>query len=393
MEIQKDITDAIKYVGVNDHDIDLFEGQYVVPLGMAYNSYVILGGEKTAVMDTVDARFFEAWQANIKGILGDKAPDYLIVQHMEPDHSACIAKFLEANPGTTVVSSAQAFRMMKNFFGTEFADRRLVVKEGDTLAVGSHTLAFVAAPMVHWPEVIVTYDVAEKALFSADGFGKFGANDVEDPEGWDCEARRYYIGIVGKYGPQVQALLKKAAGLQIEKVLPLHGPILTTAEEIGHAVKQYDTWSSYGVESEGVCIAYTSVYGHTKAAALKLKELLLVKGCPKVACSDLARDDMPEAVEDAFRYGKLVLATTTYNGDIFPFMRTFIDHLTERNYQNRLVGFIENGSWAPMAAKVMKGMFEKSKGITFCENTVTVVSALNVDSEAKLAALADELLK
>ncbi len=393
MEIQKDITDAIKYVGVNDHDIDLFEGQYVVPLGMAYNSYVILGGEKTAVMDTVDARFFEAWQANIKGILGDKAPDYLIVQHMEPDHSACIAKFLEANPGTTVVSSAQAFRMMKNFFGTEFADRRLVVKEGDTLAVGSHTLAFVAAPMVHWPEVIVTYDVAEKALFSADGFGKFGANDVEDPEGWDCEARRYYIGIVGKYGPQVQALLKKAAGLQIEKVLPLHGPILTTAEEIGHAVKQYDTWSSYGVESEGVCIAYTSVYGHTKAAALKLKELLLAKGCPKVACSDLARDDMPETVEDAFRYGKLVLATTTYNGDIFPFMRTFIDHLTERNYQNRLVGFIENGSWAPMAAKVMKGMFEKSKGITFCENTVTVVSALNVDSEAKLAALADELLK
>ena len=393
MEIQKDITDAIKYVGVNDHDIDLFEGQYVVPLGMAYNSYVILGGEKTAVMDTVDARFFEAWQANIKGILGDKAPDYLIVQHMEPDHSACIAKFLEANPGTTVVSSAQAFRMMKNFFGTEFADRRLVVKEGDTLAVGSHTLAFVAAPMVHWPEVIVTYDVAEKALFSADGFGKFGANDVEDPEGWDCEARRYYIGIVGKYGPQVQALLKKAAGLQIEKVLPLHGPILTTAEEIGHAVKQYDTWSSYGVESEGVCIAYTSVYGHTKAAALKLKELLLAKGCPKVVCSDLARDDMPETVEDAFRYGKLVLATTTYNGDIFPFMRTFIDHLTERNYQNRLVGFIENGSWAPMAAKVMKGMFEKSKGITFCENTVTVVSALNVDSEAKLAALADELLK
>ena len=393
MEIQKDITDAIKYVGVNDHDIDLFEGQYVVPLGMAYNSYVILGGEKTAVMDTVDARFFEAWQANIKGILGDKAPDYLIVQHMEPDHSACIAKFLEANPGTTVVSSAQAFRMMKNFFGTEFADRRLVVKEGDTLAVGSHTLAFVAAPMVHWPEVIVTYDVAEKALFSADGFGKFGANDVEDPEGWDCEARRYYIGIVGKYGPQVQALLKKAAGLQIEKVLPLHGPILTMAEEIGHAVKQYDTWSSYGVESEGVCIAYTSVYGHTKAAALKLKELLLAKGCPKVAIADLARDDMPEAVEDAFRYGKLVLATTTYNGDIFPFMRTFIDHLTERNYQNRLVGFIENGSWAPMAAKVMKGMLEKSKGITFCENTVTVVSALNGDSEAKLAALADELLK
>ena len=393
MEIQKDITAAIKYVGVNDHDIDLFEGQYVVPLGMAYNSYVILGGEKTAVMDTVDARFFDAWQANVKAVLGGKEPDYLVVQHMEPDHSACIAKFLEAYPGTTVVSSAQAFRMMKNFFGTEFADRRLVVKEGDTLAVGSHTLAFVAAPMVHWPEVIVTYDVAEKALFSADGFGKFGANDVEDPEGWDCEARRYYIGIVGKYGPQVQALLKKAAGLQIEKILPLHGPILTTAEEIGHAVMQYDTWSSYGVESEGVCIAYTSVYGHTKAAALKLKELLLAKGCPKVACSDLARDDMPETVEDAFRYGKLVLATTTYNGDIFPFMRTFIDHLTERNYQNRLVGFIENGSWAPMAATVMKGMFEKSKNIAFCENTVTVLSALNADSEAKLAALVDELTK
>ena len=393
MSIPFDITGDIKYVGVNDHDIDLFEGQYVVPRGMAYNSYVILGSAKTAVMDTVDARFFDPWSENVKGALGGKSPDYLVVQHMEPDHSACIARFLEANPSTTVVSSAQAFRMMKNFFGTEFAERRLVVKEGDTLDLGGHVLAFVAAPMVHWPEVIVTYDTAEKVLFSADGFGKFGANDVEDPEGWDCEARRYYIGIVGKYGPQVQALLKKASGLQIEKILPLHGPILTTAEEIGHAVKQYDTWSSYGVESEGVCIAYTSVYGNTKAAALKLKDLLLAKGCPKVAIADLARDDMPETVEDAFRYGKLVLATTTYNADVFPFMRTFIDHLTERNYQNRLVGFIENGSWAPMAAKVMKGMLERSKNVTFCENTVTIVSALNADSEAKLAALADELLK
>lgn len=393
MAIDVNVTADIKYVGVNDHEVDLFEGQYVVPQGMAYNSYVILGGTKTAVMDTVDARFYDAWAANIKSVLGDASPDYLIVQHMEPDHSACIAKFLAANPTTTVVSSLAAFRMMKNFFGTDFAERRLMVKEGDTLAVGSHTLAFVAAPMVHWPEVIVTYDTTEKALFSADGFGKFGANDVVDPEGWDCEARRYYIGIVGKYGPQVQALLKKAAGLQIEKILPLHGPLLMTAEEIGHAVKQYDTWSSYGVESEGVCIAYTSVYGNTKAAALKLKEILLAKGCPKVACSDLARDDMPETVEDAFRYGKLVLATTTYNGDIFPFMRTFIDHLTERNYQNRLVGFIENGSWAPTAAKVMKGLFEASKGIAFCENTVTILSALNADSEAKLEALADELLK
>ena len=387
-----EICNGIRYVGVNDHEIDLFEGQYVVPNGMAYNSYVVLGSAKTAVMDTVDGRFFDPWSANVKAALDGRVPDYLVVQHMEPDHSACIARFLEANPSTVVVSSAQAFRMMRNFFGTEYADRRLVVKEGDTLDLGGHVLTFVAAPMVHWPEVIVTYDAAAKALFSADGFGKFGANDVEDPEGWDCEARRYYIGIVGKYGAQVQALLKKAAGLAIERILPLHGPLLQTPEEIAHAVKQYDTWSSYAVESPGVCIAYTSVYGNTKAAALKLKELLLAKGCPKVACADLARDDMPETVEDAFRYGRLVLATTTYNADIFPFMRTFIDHLTERNYQNRLVGFIENGSWAPMAAKVMKGMLEKSKGITFCENTVTVVSALNADSEAKLAALADELL-
>ena len=386
------IADDIKYVGVNDHDVDLFEGQYVVPRGMAYNSYVVLGAEKTAVMDTVDARFLEEWSGNVKAALAGRALDYLVVQHMEPDHSACIARFLEANPGVTVVSSAQAFRMMKNFFGTEFEDRRLVVKEGDTLDLGGHVLTFVAAPMVHWPEVIVTYDAPAKTLFSADGFGKFGANDVEDPEGWDCEARRYYIGIVGKYGVQVQALLKKAAGLAIERILPLHGPLLQTPEEIAHVVKQYNTWSSYAVESEGVCIAYTSVYGHTKAAALKLKELLLAKGCPKVAITDLARDDMPEAVEDAFRYGKLVLATTTYNMDVFPFMRTFIEHLTERNYQNRLVGLVENGSWAPAAARVMKGLFEKSKGIVFCENTVTILSAMNAATEAKLAALADELL-
>ena len=388
MEISKDI----RYVGVDDHDIDLFEGQYVVPNGMAYNSYVVLGSAKTAVMDTVDGRFFEPWAANVKAALDGRAPDYLVVQHMEPDHSACIARFLEANPSTTVVSSAQAFRMMANFFGTDYADRRVVVKEGDTLDLGGHVLAFVAAPMVHWPEVIVTYDAAEKALFSADGFGKFGANDVEDPEGWDCEARRYYIGIVGKYGAQVQALLKKAAGLAIEKILPLHGPLLLAQDEIAHAVKQYDTWSSYAVESPGVCIAYTSVYGHTKAVALRLKEILEAKGCPKVACSDLARDDMPEVVEDAFRYGKLVLATTTYNADIFPFMRTFIDHLVERKYQNRLVGFIENGSWAPMAAKVMKGLLEGSKGIRFCANAVTVLSAPNAGTEAQLAALADELL-
>ena len=387
------ISDTIKYVGVNDHDIDLFEGQYVVPNGMAYNSYVVLGAEKSAVMDTVDARFGGEWLANVKAALGGKSPDYLVVQHMEPDHSANVAAFMDAFPQAKVVSSAQAFRMMKNFFGTEWEDRRVVVKEGDALDLGGRALAFVAAPMVHWPEVIMTYDAAEKALFSADGFGKFGANDVEDPEGWDCEARRYYFGIVGKYGPQVQAVLKKAAGLAIEKILPLHGPMLQTPEEIAHVMKQYATWSSYGVESEGVCIAYTSVYGHTKAAALKLAELLKAKGCPKVAVADLARDDMPETVEDAFRYGKLVLATTTYNADIFPFMLTFIEHLVERNYQNRTIGLIENGSWAPMAAKVMKGLFEKSKGIAFCENTVTVTSALSAASEAKLAALADELMK
>lgn len=385
------IAEDIKYVGVNDHEVDLFEGQYVVPLGMAYNSYLVKD-EKIVVFDTVDERFGDEWLKNIKDEIGDAPIDYLVVQHMEPDHSANVAKFAAAYPTATIVASAQAFVMMKSYFGDDFASRRLVVKEGDTLKTGKHVFAFVAAPMVHWPEVIVTYDTTDKILFSADGFGKFGALDREDPEGWDCEARRYYIGIVGKYGAQVQALLKKAAGLAIEKILPLHGPLLLTQDEIAHAVKQYDTWSSYAVESPGVCIAYTSVYGHTKAVALRLKEILEAKGCPKVACSDLARDDMPEVVEDAFRYGKLVLATTTYNADIFPFMRTFIDHLVERKYQNRLVGFIENGSWAPMAAKVMKGLLEGSKGIRFCANAVTVLSAPNAGTEAQLAALADELL-
>ena len=385
------IRDDIRYVGVDDHDVDLFEGQYVVPNGMAYNSYLVKDG-KTLVFDTVDARFGEAWLANIRAEIGDAPVDYLVVQHMEPDHSANVATFAAAYPQAVIVASAQAFCMMKNFFGTDFADRRLVVKEGDTLSTGRHVFAFVAAPMVHWPEVIVTYDTTGKILFSADGFGKFGANDVEDPEGWDCEARRYYIGIVGKYGPQTQALLKKAAGLEIRTICPLHGPVLSTPEEIAYAVKQYDTWSSYSVESPGVCICYTSVYGHTKAAVMKLKELLLAKGCPKVAVSDLARDDQPEAVEDAFRYGTLVLATTTYNADIFPWMRHFIDHLTERNFQKRRVAFVENGSWAPMAAKVMKGMFEKSKEIEFVEPVVTIRGALNEASEAQLSALADALV-
>ena len=381
----------VKYIGVNDHDIDLFEGQYVVPQGMAYNSYVVKD-EKTLVFDTVDRRFGDEWLKNLRGEVGDAPVDFLVVQHMEPDHSANIARFMEAYPKAVVVASAQAFSMMKNFFGTDYPDRRRIVKEGDTLSTGRHVFTFVAAPMVHWPEVVVTYDSTDRILFSADGFGKFGANDVEDPEGWDCEARRYYIGIVGKYGQQVQALLKKAAGLDIGTICPLHGPVLSTPEEIAHAVKQYDTWSSYSVESPGVCLAYTSVYGHTKAAALKLAEILKAKGCPKVAVSDLARDDQPEAVEDAFRYGKLILATTTYNTEIFPWMRHFIDHLTERNYQNRKVGLVENGSWAPSAAKVMKGLFAKSKGITFCDTVVTIRGALNADSEAQLEKLADEIL-
>ena len=384
-----EVTNDIRYVGVNDHEVDLFEGQYVVPRGMAYNSYVVLDN-KIAVMDTVDRRFADAWLKNVATELDGRAPDCLVVQHMEPDHSACIARFLETYPEATVVASAQAFKFMEQFFGPAIAPKRQVVKEGDVLDLGAHKLHFVSAPMVHWPEVIVTYDSTDKVLFSADGFGKFGANDVTDPEGWDCEARRYYIGIVGKFGAQVQVLLKKAATLDIAVVCPLHGPVLT-GEAIGHAVKQYDIWSGYRVESEGVCIAYTSVYGHTKDAAELLRDELLKKGCPKVAISDLARDDMPETVEDAFRYGKLVLATTTYNGGIFPFMRTFIDNLLERNYQNRQIAFIENGTWAPLAAKVMRGMFENSKGITFVEPIVTVRSALDDAARAKIAELAGVL--
>lgn len=386
------ITEDIQYVGVNDHQVDLFEGQYPVPNGMAYNSYVVLD-EKITVFDTVDQHFGAEWLGNIRALLGDRKPAYLVVQHMEPDHSANVAAFMSAYPDAQVVSSAPAFTMMKNFFGTDWADRRIVVKEGDTLVTGRHTFAFVAAPMVHWPEVIVTYDTTDKVLFSADGFGKFGANDVVDPEGWDCEARRYYIGIVGKYGAQTMALLKKAAGLDIRIICPLHGPVLDTPEAIAHAVKQYTTWASYAVESEGVLIAYTSVYGHTKAAVERLAEMLKARGCPKVVVADLARDEMFETIEDAFRYGKLVLATTTYNAEIFPFMRTFITHLTERNYQNRMIGLIENGSWAPTAARVMKGLFEKSKNITFCANTVHIKSALNEQSTGELAALADELCR
>ena len=381
------ITKDIKYIGVNDHQVDLFEGQYVVPNGMAYNSYVILD-EKVAVMDTVDIHFTQEWLDNLEKALEGRKPDYLVVQHMEPDHSASIDIFLTAYPETVVVSSAKAFAMMKNFFGKDYADRRVVVGEGDTLSLGSHVLTFVTAPMVHWPEVIVTYDAYDKVLFSADGFGKFGALDVE--EDWACEARRYYIGIVGKYGPQVQALLKKAAALDIQIICPLHGPVLT--ENLGYYINLYDIWSSYRVESEGVVIAYTSVYGNTRAAAELLARKLEEKG-QKVALNDLARCDMAEAVEDAFRYGKLVLATTTYNADIFPFMKEFIHHLTERNYQNRTVGMIENGSWAPMAAKVMMKMLEGSKNLTYAETTVRILSALNAQSEAQIEALAEELCR
>lgn len=384
MEITKDI----KYVGVNDHDVDLFEGQYVVENGMAYNSYVIMD-EKIAVMDTVDARFTHEWLDNIQSVLGSRRPDYLIIQHMEPDHSANIANFMETFKDTKIVSSQKAFVMMKQFFGTDFADRQVVVKEGDTLTLGKHTLAFVAAPMVHWPEVIVTYDTCDKVLFSADGFGKFGALDVE--EDWACEARRYYIGIVGKYGAQVQNLLKKAAGLDIQTICPLHGPILK--ENLGYYINLYDIWSSYAVESEGIVIAYTSVYGHTKKAVELLERKLIEKGCPKVSVFDLARDDMAEAVEDAFRYGKLVLATTTYNADIFPFMKEYIHHLTERNFQNRTIALIENGTWAPLAAKVMKNMFEGSKKLTFTDTTVHIKSALDEESTAQVEALADELCR
>ncbi len=382
------ITNDIKYLGVNDHQVDLFEGQYVVPNGMSYNSYVIMD-YKIAIMDTVDQNFTHEWLDNIQNTLGDRKPDYLVVQHMEPDHSANIMNFAKTYPEATIVSSAKAFQMMGNFFGTDFVDRRIVVGEGDTLPLGKHVLTFVTAPMVHWPEVIVTYDSCDKVLFAADGFGKFGALDVE--EDWACEARRHFIGIVGKYGAQVQALLKKAATLDIAKICPLHGPVLT--ENLGYYLNLYNIWSSYQPEEEGIVIAYTSVYGNTKKAVMKLAEKLKANGCPKVVVNDLARCDMAEAVEDAFRYSKLVLATTTYNAEIFPFMREFINHLTERNFQNRTIGLVENGTWAPLAAKVMRGMFEKSKNITFAENTVRIMSALNEDSTAQLNALADELCK
>ena len=382
------ITSDIRYVGVNDHEVDLFEGQYVVPNGMAYNSYVILD-EKTAVIDTVDRNFTHQWLDNVAAALGGRKPDYLIVQHMEPDHSGNIANFMKVYPDAQIVSSDKSFTMMKQFFGEEYADRRVAVNEGDTLSLGKHTLAFVAAPMVHWPEVIVTYDSCDKVLFSADGFGKFGALDVE--EEWDCEARRYYIGIVGKYGKQVQRLLKKAAGLDISIICPTHGPVLK--ENLGHYIGLYDTWSSYGVESEGIMIAYTSVYGNTKAAVELLAEKLKAKGCPKVVVTDLAREDMAEAVEDAFRYGKLVLATTTYNADIFPFMRNFIEHLTERDFQNRTVALIENGSWAPQAARTMKDMLSKCKNLNFTKHTVHIMSALNEESRQQLEDLSEELCK
>ena len=382
------ITKDIIYIGVNDREIDLFEGQYVVPEGMSYNSYAIID-EKIAITDTVDAAFTEEWLGNIRNALGDRKPDYLIIHHMEPDHSSNIVNFMTEYPEATIVSSAKAFSMMKNFFGTDFEDRRIVVGGNDTLSLGAHELTFVTAPMVHWPEVIVSYDSKDKVLFSADGFGKFGALDAD--EDWACEARRYYFGIVGKYGAQVQLLLKKASALDIEIICPLHGPVLK--ENLGYYLDLYNTWSSYGVESDGIVIAYTSVYGNTKKAVMMLEEMLKAKGCPKVAVTDLARDDMAEAVEDAFRYGKIVLATTTYNGEIFPFMREFINHLTERNFQNKTVAFIENGSWAPLAAKVMKEMLEKSKNLTFAENTVKIMSALNAESTAQLEALADELCK
>ena len=382
------ITDDIRYVGVNDHDIDLFEGQYVVENGMAYNSYVIMD-EQIAVMDTVDGNFTDEWLKNIADVIGDRKPSYLIVQHMEPDHSANVANFLELYKDAKVVATAKAFVMMKQFFGTDYPERQIVVKEGDTLSLGAHTLTFVLAPMVHWPEVMVTYDSKDKVLFSADAFGKFGALDVD--EDWACEARRYYFGIVGKYGVQAQALLKKAAGLDIQTICALHGPILK--ENLGYYLDLYNTWSSYGVESEGVVIAYTSVYGNTKKAVELLADKLTVLGCPKVTVTDLARDDMAEAVEDAFRYGKLVLATTTYNGDIFPFMKTFIEHLTERGYKNRTIGLIENGSWAPTAAKTMLKMFEGSKNLTFTDTTVTIKSAVNAENEAQIAALAEDLCK
>lgn len=384
----KSITNDIFYVGVNDHEIDLFEGQYIVPNGMAYNSYVIKD-DKIAVFDTVDANFGEEWLANVAEVTGDKTPDYLIIQHMEPDHSANIAKFIERYPDAKIVGNAQTFKMIANFFDVDIEEKKVLVTNNGTLSLGNHELTFVFAPMVHWPEVMVTYDSKDKVLFSADGFGKFGALDAD--EDWACEARRYYIGIVGKYGAQVQALLKKASALDIQTICPLHGPVLT--ENLEYYINLYDIWSSYNVESEGVMIAYTSVYGNTKKAVEILAEKLAEKGCPKVVVCDLAREDMAEAVEDGFRYGKLVLATTTYNGEIFPFMKQFIDHLTERNYQNRTIGLIENGSWAPMAAKVMKAAFEKSKNITWLDTTVSIMSAVKEADVEKLDAMAEELCK
>lgn len=383
------ITDDILYVGVNDHNIDLFEGHYIVPNGMAYNSYVI-NDEKIAVMDTVDAAFGDEWLKNIADVLNGATPDYLIIQHMEPDHSANIQKFLEVYPNTKVVGNAKTFTMIGNFFrDLKLADEnKLEVKNKDTLTLGKHELTFVFAPMVHWPEVMVTYDSKDKVLFSADGFGKFGALDAE--EDWDCEARRYYVGIVGKYGAQVQNLLKVAATLDIQTICPLHGPVLT--ENLEHYIGQYNTWSSYGTESEGVMIAYTSVYGNTKKAVELLAEKLKEKGCPKVVVTDLAREDMAEAVEDAFRYGKIVLASTTYNGDVFPLMKTFIEHLTERNYQNKTIGLIENGSWASMAGKVMRGMFEKSKNITWLETSVKIMSSMDEQNKADIEKMAEELM-
>ena len=380
------ITNDIRHIGVNDHQVDLFEGQYIVPNGMAYNSYVIMD-DKIAVMDTVDARFGPEWLANLETVLAGRKPDYLVVQHMEPDHSANIASFMDAYPQAVIVSSPKAFVMIGQFFGTEYADRRIVVQEGDTLSLGKHILTFVAAPMVHWPEVIVTYDSYDKVLFSADGFGKFGALDAD--EEWDCEARRYYIGIVGKYGAQVQALLKKAAGLDIAKICPLHGPVLT--ENLGYYLHLYDIWSSYQPEEEGILVAYTSVYGNTKTAAELLARKLEEKGCPRVVLTDLARSDMSENVEAAFRFSKLVLATPTYNGDVFPYMKEFIHHLTERNYQNRTVAFIENGTWAPTAAKVMAKMLEGSKNLTFAETTVTIRSAVKEETLRAIDTLATEL--
>lgn len=381
------ITNDIKYVGVNDHEIDLFEGQFTVPNGMAYNSYVITD-EKTAVMDTVDARFTAEWLGNIESVLGGRKPDYLVVQHMEPDHSANIVNFLTAYPEATVIANSKTLTMMKNFFDYDFDGKVQLVEDGSSISLGRHELTFVFAPMVHWPEVMFTYDKADKVLFTADGFGKFGTLDVD--EEWDCEARRYYFGIVGKYGAQVQSVLKKAAALDINIICPLHGPVLS--EDLGHYIEKYDIWSSYKPESEGVMIAYTSVYGHTKKAAERLADMIRAKGCPKVVVTDLAREDIAEAIEDAFRYGKLVLATTTYNSDIFPFMKHFIDGLTERGYRNRTIGLIENGSWAPVAAKVMRDRFASSKNITILETTVRIKSALNAESEAQLAQLADELL-